>query len=403
MDIENIFLFFENTKDIDNSHKYIYESIGNSISYDKFIKLTESLIKEVTELNIVNTIHLFHDYTLRTKIDNIISSIGIDTLLELYLLYDYLLMDIKYFNMISKILISYFNFNEDKYNSCNEKIKFLLNNVYKNEVVSDLLFYTNRSYTYNSKKKSKYDKLDEAIKNRHLTEYELKCIKEKLRDYEYSHDPCYFNDFDEDIHTCNEEKYVLNNEYNKVEYVIKKFCDETNFNNIYFLPNNDKEEADILFGFIIVQDYWEMMNKFKQEINVNDYNLCEINYENNNMANFLIVLNKFMCKENIFFENNKIRYTCLAGYCGNLNLVKEIVKYYNICDLYLDPFHIDEYCFTEEIKKYLLSINFYISEYEYYRMSSIKHMEIELKKKGLKHPSEIYDTPEKVNKFLFNR
>ncbi len=32
-------------------------------------------------------------------------------------------MDINYFNKISKILISYFNFNENKYKDCNEKTK----------------------------------------------------------------------------------------------------------------------------------------------------------------------------------------------------------------------------------------------------------------------------------------
>lgn len=365
MDHKTIFSFFTScAEDFDKSYESMYESMclnlgGINISYNQFITLTESLIPELNSFDIMDGIHLFHDNTIIHKINYIVSTIGIDNLLQLYLIYDYLLMDLVYFNKISKMLISYFNFNEDLYRSCNEKIKILLNNVYKNEIIVDLFVYIKDYSIDNITKKEKYDRIeDDAIKNRTLTQNELSCIITKLNHYSgASYDDCYFDYFDEECDYENTENYVFNDKINKVEYVINKFCNKQNLENVYFIPHPD--ESKILRKLIDVNNYFTMIKKIKEEINIEDYNLCGINYRSNDADFILIALNKFMKDSTLFCKKRQIMYVKLAGLCKNLDLVKQIVKYYNLHNLKKYPYNVSFIgAFPKEIKKYLIDVKF---------------------------------------------
>lgn len=412
MDLESIFALFQNAEDFEDSddpHEDMYQSICESmcmcgtpvdLPYSQFRTLTERLMPILKNFN-VNVIHLFHNNKVIHKINGIVLSIGIDNLLQLYLIYDHLLMNMDYFNKLSKILISYLNFNEHIYRSCHEKIRFLLNNAYKNEIVIHLYLYTTDYFTHYKEVTEKYRKIkDETIKNRLLTKDEHDLIKKKIGQHEYTTSDYYFAGFNEETDAMNQTEYASDDKINKVEYVIRKFCIERNSKNRYFLPHPD--ELQILYGLIYNYDYFNSMEKLKKEININNYDLYEINRQNDNMDLMLITMNRFMRDKTVFHDKKTIKYLELAGgSIQSLNLVKQIATHYNLYNQYRFPTEIKFKELSKEVQDYLVGIKFCLSEEKFNSMTTLEQFVfLERVNNKFGDPTIKYNTPEQVNNYI---
>jgi hypothetical protein len=159
MEIDNIFGFIKLINEDNTNNMYLLKKTYNTssckylIEYNNFLNLITYLIKKLDNFEIIDYIELFHNNKVINIINNIIFTIEIDNFINIYLICDYLLLDIKYFNKLNSILISYFNINSDEYIKYNLQISYTLNQFYENEILPNLFFYIN----YKTDLQIKYD------------------------------------------------------------------------------------------------------------------------------------------------------------------------------------------------------------------------------------------------------
>ena len=303
----NIFGYIKLINDDNTNIMYLLNKIYNTsscknlIEYNDFLNLLTYLIKELDKFKIIDYIELFHNNKVINIINNIIFSIEIDNFINLYLICDYLLLDIKYFNKMSCILISYFNINTDEYIKYNLQISYKLNQFYENEILPNLFFYIN----YKTDLQIKYDYYDKIYNNKKKINKEY---NDKILDY---------ND--------------------KILYYKK----EIKKNNYKFNENHNVYIFTILF------------NKFSSN-NIKYNKLIKYN-------NSIIKLSISQIEYNLDAYNNSkiIEYVELAAVCNNLDLIKKLVNNYNLENLKINSIYINDKYFSSEIKSYLKSIKFY--------------------------------------------
>jgi hypothetical protein len=400
---------FKILQDLENNNENELELLlsfyNNSVkkpflSDSEFILLTNEICLELKNFNVSNPLDLFHDFNIINSVNNFVLKIGIDKLVKLYEIYDYLLMDLDLFIKLSKILICYLNINKEEYKNCNEKFKNILNKIYQNEVIKEIYIYT--EYNENIYIINEYNKLKNTnYEKRILTSEEKKFIKKKIDDYDQHYDYAAYNDDDSEYNDDDSEyndddneseediihdEQVDENYYNftsvdfddKIEKLINTFCNESAYNNKF--PILNKHEYDIFDKLVTIFDYYLIKNSYSNI--VNSYKLNEININDNNLDYLLILTNNFYPNEFYEIWNNEqhllekdeenllekdeetdicsrtLHYVELAGMCNNIQLINKIIKYYKLEEIEYNIF-VDKTFYQPHIYKYLFKIKFY--------------------------------------------
>ncbi len=342
----------EPDKTFDELLEFTYNSTicAGILDYKEFLDAYKQVVIELENYKIqLDTISLFHNEDNINQILNFINAIGMNKFVNLFLIFDFLMVKENIINNMLMYFLIYFNFNEDKFKQYENKIGEKLSQFFGAKIFPDLLYFINnysnrlnyikltKSIKNNQNEKIIFDyinKLDGEIKHNY---YEINAEKYKFIDRFYSENRNNNNYYDDDDYYDNDDDYYedLHKKYN--ESVEKKILEHNNkiimskklenFDYLEKLENQEKysiitvEKIDKLlekFSYPLIPNYYEekilkIIENF--EHNISSYKNYMIEYkekftklnvepfDKNLISNLLILLNNFEPYDNGLDDN----------------------------------------------------------------------------------------------------